>query len=100
MPGLFQEVDGETCILISGGTYIECAVYSRNHGELFAKLGRGFVRLYANGATSQSKARLDTLTVYPLYKDSLGKLYLRPVATKTVLVADNHPFRPIDTGAN
>jgi hypothetical protein len=98
MAGLFQELEGETCILVSQGVFIECRVFTRNQGELFAKLGRGFVRLYANGTTSQSKARLDTLTVYPLHKDSFGKLY-NAAGDKTKLHV-GHNFAPIDTGTS
>ncbi len=75
MPGLFQELEGETCILVSVGVYTECRVYVRSGDELFAKLGSGFIRLYADGATSRSKYRIDILTVDKLYRGHFGKLF-------------------------
>ena len=85
MPGLFQELEGETCILVSMGVYTECRVYTRSQGELFAKSGGGFVRLYADGATSRSKYRIDTLTIDKLYRDTFGKLFNQPGETVTPL---------------
>ena len=74
MSSLFQELEGETCILYSAGVFTECAVYTRNHSELFAKAGSGFIRLNTDGSTSKSKYRLDTLTIASLHKDPFGRL--------------------------
>lgn len=71
---LFQKVEGENAIVVHNGVYRQCDVYERN-GSLFAKVGPGFIRLYANGSTSQTKTRLETLAYDgPLYADQLGRL--------------------------
>lgn len=71
---LFQKVEGENAIVVHNGVYRQCDVYERN-GALFAKVGTGFIRLYANGSTSQTKTRLETLAYDgPLFADRLGRL--------------------------
>jgi len=77
MSGLFQELEGETCILLNAGVFTECTVYTRSEGELFAKSSSGFIRLYASGATSKSKYRIDTLTISTLYVNTFGHLFHR-----------------------
>lgn len=80
MSGMFQMIDGETAVIREGGVYKEVALATRNNGELYAKAKGGFVRLYADGATSAgSKCMLDTLALdVPLYRDRLGKLCVAP----------------------
>lgn len=71
---LFQKVEGENAIVVHDGVYRQCDVYERN-GSLFAKVDTGFISLYANGSTSQTKTRLETLAYDgPLYADRLGRL--------------------------
>lgn len=93
--GLFQEVEGEAAILIENGVYKQVPVFKRN-GYLYAKLGGGFVRLYADGSTTKAKCRLETLTwddPLALGKDTLGKLCVAkelPVSTKVLPLEPSH----------
>lgn len=76
--GLFQEIEGEAAVIVEGGVYKQVPVYKRN-GYLYAKVGGGFIRLYADGSTTKPKARLETLTwenYDTLGKDAIGKLCL------------------------
>lgn len=59
--GLFQEIEGEAAVLVEGGVYKQVPLFKRN-GYLYAKLGSGFVKLYADGSTTKPKCRLETLT--------------------------------------
>lgn len=71
---LFQQAEGETAVLVSRGTYRQCDLYTRGD-SLYAKIGNGFVRLYADCATSRADTRLDFLAYDgPLYADKLGRL--------------------------
>lgn len=75
---LFQKIEGENAIVVHNGVYRQCDVYERN-GALFAKVGNGFIRLYANGSTSQTKTRLEALAYDgPLFADRLGRLTSQP----------------------
>lgn len=75
----FKQVEGEAAILVSNGIYKQVDVYIRD-GALYAKDGGGFVRLYADGATTKSRTRLDTLSWEgTLYRDRLGRLHGAPV---------------------
>lgn len=72
---LFQQIEGDVAVLSQNGVYKQVDVYERD-GALYAKHGGGFIRLYADGATSQSKVRLDVLHFEgPLFKDALGRLF-------------------------
>lgn len=72
--GLFKEVEGDAAVVIENGVFKQVPVYTRD-GYLFAKVGGGFVRLMADGATSKPKTRLDFLSCdMPLLRDSLGRL--------------------------
>ena len=72
--GLFKEVEGEVAIIVQGGVYKQCPLYTRN-GYLYAKANGGFVRLYHDGSTTVSRCHLDTLTFEgALYRDALGRL--------------------------
>lgn len=71
---LFQHLTGDNAILVSNGVYRQTDPYTRRD-ELFAKVGTGFVRLYADGSTSHAGTRLETLaTNVPLYADRLGRI--------------------------
>lgn len=74
--GLFQEVEGEVAVLVSGGIYRQVPLYTRN-GYLYAKSGGGFIKLNSDGSTTQPKVRIDTLTFEGnLAADPLGRLCL------------------------
>lgn len=84
--GLFQELEGDVAILVSNGVYKQVPLYKRD-GYLFAKSGGGFVRLHADGATSQASVRIDTLSIEgALYKDPLGRLAIDPRVPKAVAI--------------
>lgn len=90
--GLFQEVEGETAILVNNGVYQQVPVYKRN-GFLYAKIGGGFVRLYADGSTTKPKVRIDTLTwenSATLGRDNLGKLCVRSEVRTSLPVSSDH----------
>lgn len=70
----FQQVEGEAAVIVSNGVYQQVDVYTRD-GYLYAKVGSGFVRLHADGATTKAKTRLDHLSwTGPLCRDKLGRL--------------------------
>jgi len=87
MSGMFQIIEGETAVIREGGVYKECAIATRNDGELYVKAKGGFVRLYADGSTSAgSKCSLDTLALdAPLFKDRFGKLCVGAAADRKPL---------------
>lgn len=58
---LFQIVENEKAILSNAGLYIQTDIYKLD-GVLYAKLGSGYVRLYADCSTSKPKVRLVRLT--------------------------------------
>jgi len=71
---MFKHIEGETVILVQGGVYKVADLYERE-SKLFAAIGGGYVRLYANGTTSKDKMHIDALMLDgPLYKDRLGRL--------------------------
>lgn len=73
--GFFKEVEGEACVVIHKGVYRQCPVYERD-GYLYAKVGTGFVRFFADGSTTQSNTRLETISIPNLYRDPVGRLCL------------------------
>lgn len=71
---VFQKLEGETAVLRRNGVYLQCDIYERN-GGLYAKVGNGFVRFYANGATSQPDIVIDELMYEgDLFQSETGKL--------------------------
>lgn len=75
MSAVFMKMEGDLAILQQAGVYKQVDVYTRNDGELYAKLGSGFVRLYASGATSKVGVMLDTLvTEKKLFSDRFDRL--------------------------
>ena len=74
MSGLFKVLEGENAVLVQGGVYKVCDVYTRNDGELFAAFGGGYIRLKSNGTTSKDKVYLNTLTFGGLYADRFGNM--------------------------
>lgn len=87
MPGMFQTLEGESCVLRANGVYKEAKLAVRNSGELFASFGGGFIRLNADGSTSVgSKATLDTLSLKSdLYCDRFGRLAIGSAADRKPL---------------
>lgn len=84
----FQEVEGEAAVLVENGIYKQVPLYTRD-GFLYAKIGGGFVRIMADGATTKAKLRLDFLSWSgPIAKDSLGRLCSPDVAGAKLLTGD------------
>jgi len=76
----FKEIEGEAAILVEGGVYRQVALFERD-GYIYAKVGSGFIRLMADGATTKAKMRLDFMSFdKPLYRDGLGRLCTAAVA--------------------
>ena len=72
--GMFKQIEGENAVIVEGGVYKQADLYARD-GYLYAKVGGGFVRLYADGSTSKARCRLDVLTFSkPLCRDAFGRL--------------------------
>lgn len=85
----FKEVEGEAAILIENGVYKQVPLYTRD-GYLYAKIGSGFVRIMADGATTKSKMRLDFMSwTGPLFRDSLGRLCTEAVSGAKALPGEH-----------
>ncbi|SON54303.1 hypothetical protein HDIA_0762 [Hartmannibacter diazotrophicus] len=71
---MFQQVEGECATIVRKGRYKQVPVYTRD-GYIFAKEGGCFIRLYADGSTSDPNYRLDNLPWEgPLARNKFGKL--------------------------
>lgn len=71
---MFRELVGDTAIILIKGTYRQCPLYEYQ-GNLFAKLGSGFIRLNTTGATSRPDALLfQLITEQKLTADKFGRL--------------------------
>ena len=90
MPGMFQLLEGESCVLRAKGVYKEAKLAVRNNGELYASFGGGFIRLNADGTTSVgSAATLDTLSIKgDLYTEKFGRLAIGPAPGRKALDAE------------
>lgn len=88
--GLFQEVEGEVAVIVERGVYRQVPLYTRD-GYLYGKLGAGFVRLYADGSTTKTACRLDTMTWdgTQLCRDKLGRLCTADVGDAKPLAEDS-----------
>lgn len=97
--GLFQEVVGEAAVLIQNGVYYQVPVYKRN-GYLFAKVGGGFVRLYADGSTTKARCRLETLTWEnaETLGSEFGKLCVLPEVKGATALPSNHQTKLLGRG--
>lgn len=74
---MFVKIEGDSVLLSQSGVYKVSDLY-RLDDALFAKLGGGFVRLYATGATSKPNVNISRLvTNMPLFKDQFGRLSAR-----------------------
>ena len=75
---MFKQIQGENAIIVRSGVYRQCDLYERA-GEIFARVGNGFVRLYADGSTSQPKTSITVLAFNGnLFADRLGRLTIQP----------------------
>ena len=71
----FKEIEGEAAVLVKMGVYRQVPMYTRD-GHVYAKIGGGFVRLMADGSTSQPGLRLEYLSwgTSALCRDKYGRL--------------------------
>lgn len=70
----FKQIEGEAAVVVINGVYKQCDLYERD-GYIYAKTAGGFVRLFADGATTKPKMRLETLSwTGDLNRDNLGRL--------------------------
>lgn len=70
----FQILEGDQAVLLIGGVYKQCDLYTFN-GGLFAKTSGGFVRLKGDGSTSKPNMSLKHLeTEISLWSDPFGRL--------------------------
>lgn len=84
----FQQIEGEAAILVENGVYKQVDLYARD-GYLYAKIGGGFVRLMADGATTKPRLRLEYLTwTGDLARDALGRLCQPQVTGARILGAE------------
>lgn len=84
----FKHIEGEAAVIIERGIYRQTDLYERN-GFLYAKIGTGFVRLFADGSTTKAKARLDAMSWEGnLARDGLGRLCRPTVSGSTPLPGD------------
>ena len=71
---MFTEIAGAQALLKQGGVFKPAKLYKFN-GALFAAAAGGYVRLYADGATSKDKLNFGELHYDgPLTKDRFNRL--------------------------
>ena len=71
---LFQEIEGDVAIVMSGGVFKQVPLYTRN-GFFFAAVSGGYVRLKTDGSTSKPNMSLVHIeTELALHQDRLGRL--------------------------
>lgn len=86
--GLFKALEGQVAVIVENGVYKQADLFGRD-GYLYAKIGSGFVRLYADGSTTKAKCRIDALHVdAALYQDRLGRMCDASVTGGKVLTND------------
>lgn len=82
---MFVKVEGTTVLLVERGVYRQADLYERG-GQLFAKLGTGYVYLKETGATSKDGVGFDVIEGdLDLYRDPFGKLYLTAAERRTLV---------------
>ena len=75
---MFKLIEGDEIMVVKGGIYYPTTAYEHN-GDLYAKVGSGFVRLKANGSTSQPGTRLHVIyREGQLFQDRFGRLCVTP----------------------
>ena len=76
MSDLFKKTEDAFAILFSKGVYRQAPLYTKG-GELFAKYGSGFIRLYDKGTTSvPSVTHTDLIHAGKLVVGPIGRLSL------------------------
>lgn len=71
---MFKKLEGDRAMILQGGVFKECDLYSFN-GGLFAKASGGYIRLKADGTTSKEGVRLHHIEYdEPLFQDRFGRL--------------------------
>ena len=50
----FKEIEGDAAIVVENGVYRQVPLFERD-GYIYAKIGSGFVRIMADGATTKAK---------------------------------------------
>lgn len=71
---MFKHLPGDTAVLLAKGRFRQCDVYTFQD-QLFAKVGSSFVRLNADGSTSDPGQRILSLAYEgPLYADKFHRL--------------------------
>ncbi len=64
----------QMAVIVENGVYRQVPLYSRN-GQIFAKVGSGFIRLSGDGSTSKPRCRIEALICdVELRQDRLGRL--------------------------
>lgn len=72
--GMFKALEGQAAVIVENGVYKQADLFTRS-GFLYAKVGSGFVRLYADGSTTKAKCRIDALHFdAALMQDRFGRL--------------------------
>lgn len=70
----FKPLEGDTVILLSGGVYKQCDLFTWD-GKLFAKFGGGFVRLREDATTTKPNVTFEHMEYNgPMYRDRFGRL--------------------------
>ena len=71
---MFKPLEGDSAVLYQNGVFRQVDLATRG-GYLFARLGSGYVRLYADGSTSKDGCKIDALsTENPLCRDRLNRI--------------------------
>lgn len=87
----FQELEGDLAIVIVKGVYKQAPLYTWD-GQLFARVGGGFIRLKKDGSTSVPSTRLEHIeTDLALFADTFGRLRIEQRDAKDVPVTLTHP---------
>lgn len=94
---MFQDLNpGDVAVIVSKGVYRQCAL-SEMDGGLYAKMGRGYIRINADGRTSSPAYTVVQLaTDLPLFKDQFGRLAVKEGKGRKAL--ESSPLLAIEKG--
>lgn len=68
----FHQLEGENVILRSNGVFLQADLFTRGENRvLFAKYGRGYIRLLKDGGTSHPRVFWDEVSV-PMASGKFG----------------------------
>jgi hypothetical protein len=90
---MFRKLEGDSAVLKSNGVLTVVDLYEWR-GELYAAVGKGYIRVNANGTTSKDRTALEHIrTDVPLFADRFGRLALvaREGYTAIALTEDGVP---------